>query len=309
MAKSRNKIVGKTKRKVTVKKTLFAAGDSLDQHAIAAAHMFADPCGAALAPSVYPGERGYVNRFVLNTVTGVTAGSTACNWIIKPGNAVSWPNDQPNSSAAVAVGFGNTVAGNSFLVANSSKQRCVGYCVDVRPNAAPNNATGTIHFGIGAASAFTNGTAMSVDQIIAMCSESVSCSQAVVAPLSIKWSPGSLDDRYSPTWSLGFSGDDDSDRNVLIFAATGFPVATGFQIRFTALYEWVPKIGLGVMTDATTPKPSRCDKECVLRNLKRKDPEWWYSIGKKSINIAKQVTTGYLTGGAIGAMGAVAKFM
>lgn len=312
MAKNRSKIVGKSKKvmvKRKTKQTVAQTGDTLDSHAIRAAAMYSDPCGAELAPSVYPGERGYVNRFVQNQVLGTAGGSTALAWVIKPGNALSFPTELPLPSTSVAIGWGNGVAGNAFLVANSSKQRCVGYCVDIRPNSAPNTATGTIHFGVGSASSFPNGVNTTVNDIIAMCSESVSCSQAVMAPLSVKWCPGSLDDRYSPTWTAGFFGDDDSDRNVLIIAATGYPAGTGLQFRFTALYEWVPRLTLGVIIDATATKPSRCDKECVLRNLKRKDPEWWFSIGKKTFNVARQLTSGYFTGGVIGAMGAAAKFM
>lgn len=311
MAKLNNKSknIGRSVPKRKKQVIMRSVGDDLDAYGAKAANMYADPCGAELSSSVYPGERGYVNRFVLNSVLGTAGGSTACAWVIKPGNALSFPTELPNASTPILSLYGNTVAGNAFLVANAAKQRCVGYCVDIRPNAAPNTATGTIHFGVGAASSIPNNVSLTINDMIGLCSESVSCSQAVMAPLSVKWCPGSLDDRYSPAWVANFFGDDDSDRNVLIIAATGYPAGTGLQFRFTALYEWVPRATLGVIIDATAPKQSRCDKECVLRNLKRKDPEWWFSIGKKAINVTKQITAGYFTGGAIGAMGAAAKFM
>lgn len=283
-------------------------GESLDLVAKSHAAMLHDPCNSDLTPSVYSGDRGYVNRFVFNNNLGTTAGTTAWAYIIKPGNSISFNTDQPTSAATIAVGYANGYPGNVFLAANAAKHRCVALCTTIRPTAAPSSATGTIHFGIVNAASVANGTVVSVDSLVGLCSDSVSVSQALMQPLEVKWSPGGFDDRYSPTWTAGFTGDDDSDRNVLIVCGIGFIAASGVQARTTAIQEWSPKQSLGITNDATSVSPSKCDKECVLRMLKAKDKSWWWSLGKKTFNFGKGVTKGYYTGGAIGALGAAVRF-
>jgi hypothetical protein len=124
-------------------------------------------------------------------------------------------------------------------------------------------------------------------------------------PLDVKWSPGTFDDRYSPTTTA----DDDTDRNVILICATGLPAATGLQFRMTAIYEWVPFISLGIVNDSTQVKSSVCDKECILRELKRKDINWWWSLGRKTLKVASAVATSAATAGLPGVMGTVMNFI
>lgn len=284
-------------------------GEKIDSYGAGAARMYEDPCGAELVPSVYPGDRGYVNRFVYNRVLAAGAGQTCAVYIIKPGNSISVASEPLLPTTSIGLPYGNEYPGNVFLAANASKHRCAGFCVSVRPIASPNNVTGTIHFGVLNASSVPGTLSTTAQALAALCTESISVSQAAMAPLEVKWCPGGFDDRYSPTWSAGFTGDDDSDRNVLIVVCLGLPPATGMQFRATAIQEWTPKVDLGVVQDATAQKPSICDKECILRNLKRKDPDWWWNLGKKAYNVGSQLVAGYYTGGPIGMMGAATRFM
>jgi len=300
----------KKKRRVKTQTSVMAKNDDLDTGGLAAARMFYDPCGADLAPSAYPGDRGYVNRFVANFTVANTGGITSIASIWKPGNAVSSNISALLPSDPQTITYANAMPGNVFLAANSSRQRCLGFCILVRPLCTPTTASGTIHFGNASAASLANGVSTSPDGLSSnVCSESVSVSQALMAPLEIKWSPGSFDDRYSPTWQAGFTGDDDSDRNVLVLVAIGLPPGTGLQIRVTAIFEWSPRPSLGIVQDATSVKQTLCDKECIIRNLKRKDPNWWWGIGKKAFGVGKSLVQGYYTGGAIGAMGAAVKFI
>lgn len=277
----------------------------LDQAALAHARMLCDPCGADLQPTVYPGDRGYINRFVRNNVLGSGATDTSFIYIIKPGNALGSRTvaASPGSNQTIAFGNGN-FPGDAFFSTNAAKQRCAAFCTTIRPVAAPNTATGTIHFGIVSASSLLNSTALSAETAATYCTESVSSSQALMAPLEIKWVPGSFDDRYCPQGVT----DDDSDRNVLLMVGIGFPVGSGVQIRETAIVEWSPKVGLGVAIDATAVRPSECDKECVIQMLNQRDKDWWWNLGKKALNITKKAVTGYYSGGAIGALGAITGF-
>lgn len=283
----------KKRRNAKVKK------QALDVHAMAHARMLADPCNADLAPTVYTGDRGYMNRFVNNYSAGVTTGQTAWCIIVKPGNQVAHLSADTTSATATILTYSTTnFAGNVFLAANSSKARTAGYCVDVRPFSSPNTVTGTIHFGIVNAQSLAAGTSITYDNLTQYCTDSVSASQALMAPLSVKWSPGSFDDRYSPYGSLA---DDDSDRNVILIVGIGFPAATGAQLRCVSIVEWAPLKGLGAVNDATSVRYSTFDKDAVLQYLKSKDSSWWWSIGTRGLRFIKAASTFY-AGGAIGAM-------
>lgn len=290
------------------RKRMASSGDDLDPAAQAAAKMLYDPCGSELVPSVYPGDRGYINRFTSNFNSGQGAGETSSIIIFKVGNNVAYNGSTANAVTAQTVSYVDTQApGAAFLNTNASKIRATGACLAIRPSAAPNTATGQIYYGVIPASALVNGTSVTAQDIIPLLSQSCSASQALLNPLEIKWSPGTFDDRYCP--ATGITADDDTDRNLIVVVTVGFPAAAGFNVRATAIYEWCPNPALGVAIDSTSVAPSKCDLSCVLRNLKRKDADWWWSLGRKTLAGMQAVSTGYLTAGAPGAIMALSKFV
>lgn len=294
-------------RKPKMKKR--APEDSLDEHAVKAAHMYYDPCGSDLAPSVYPGDRGYVNRWTSALTAGGVTGETCCIQIFKPGVNVTAGSGNAVPTADISVGYTDVNApGAAFLNTNASKVRCLGACIQVRPNVAPNTCTGQIYFGVLPASSIPDGaTATTYNGIFASLSQSVSASQALMQPLEVKWSPGAFDDRYCPV--TGITSDDDTDRNIIVVLGIGLPPGTGLHMKLTAIYEWIPARSVFTTIDSTSINPSKCDFNCVLRNLKRKDTEWWFSLGKKVLRGAKDATMGYYTGGVVGLTSAMAKFL
>lgn len=279
----------------------------LDAYGAAAANMLYDPCGAELVPTVYSGDRGYINRFIANSSVSIVALDTVSILVVKPGNQTCFFAGGATSTTNTAVTWNNTLyPGKPFYNTNASKARSAGYCMAVRPNSAPNTATGTIYFGNVSASAFPNGINVNADALIPLLSESVSCSQALMNPLEVKWCPGGFDDRYN---TVGVNIDDDSDRNVLVVVTIGLPAASGLNVRQTALTEWTPNNALSITNDATAIKPSVCDKDCILQHLKRKNPNWWWNLGRKAVDVTTSIATGYYTGGIVGAMGGAVKFM
>lgn len=280
--------------------------DPLDAYAKMHMAMLADPCGSDLSQSVYPGDRGYVNRFTANQGLGTTATDTVFALVIKPGNQVMFAAAGANSGTPTTIVYSSGgFPGIGFLGTNASKARCVAHCVNVRPNASPSAGTGTIHYGVINAAALPNGKATTFDAILSYCTESVSASQALMSPLEVKWSPGGFDDRYNQfTSSLPVITDDDSDRNVLVVVFTGYPAGTGAVAKYTTIQEWSPNVALGITCDATSVKQSVCDVQCVLRNLKRKDANWWWKLGTATVRGASAVASAYYTGGPVGALSA-----
>lgn len=280
-----------------------AKQDVLDFAAVGAARMMDDPCDAVLTETVYPGERGYLNRFAMNGSLGQTTGNTVVVFLYKPGNGVAYYNELPSDATSFTTAFGNTVPGNAFLAANATKSRCAAFCSSIRPIASAANVTGTIHFGMVAASAVANGTTFTAAGLINLLPESVSASQALYAPLEVKWCPGDVDDTYSP-WPAIIS-DDDSDRTVLVVVARGLVAGSGVQYKNTAIWEWVPQLTTGIAQDPTSVRSSSADKEDVLRYLKRKDANWWWGLGKKTAKMGGKIVRGYVRGGVVGALGAL----
>lgn len=282
--------------------------DDLDSAGVKAAQMLLDPCGAELVPSVYPGDMGYMARFNATFSAGTTVGQTCSAIIFKPGNNVVANTSGSTTSDGYTIGFADTQApGAVFLNTNATKCRAVGACVQVFPNGAPSNATGVVNYGIVPASAVANGIVTNFDQLIALTTHRVSIAQALMNPLEIKWVPGTFDDRYSPT--VGITSDDDTDRNVILVVISGMGNALGVNLRLTAIYEWAPGSTIGVPFDATVVKPSRCDIGCVIRNLRRKDANWWWRLGLSGLQFSKSAAMGYFTGGPVGAVSAAARYL
>lgn len=275
------------------------SGDLLDAAGRKAAHMLFDPCGSMLEESVYGGERGFVNRFVRTGTHGTAAGQTASVFIYKPGNALAAYASVVDDVTSFAVSFGTSFPGQGYMNTNGTKCRAVSFCSIVRPVASPNNATGTIHFGILPASALPQGASTTVSALVGMLPQSVSVSNALYTPLEIKWVPGNGDGNYSPL--TGITSDDDTDRNLVVIVVRGVPAASGVQYKDTAIMEWVPNLTSGIATDLTQPRSSRNDIDDVLRVLKQKDPNWWWSLGMKAFKLGKKAVAGYASGGIAGA--------
>lgn len=275
-------------------------GNLLDAAGRKAAHMLFDPCGAMLEESAYGGERGFVNRFVRTGTYGTGAGVTTSVFIYKPGNVCGSYHDVASDTTSFTVAFGTSFPGQGYMSTNGTKARAVSFCTIVRPVASPTTATGSIHFGILAASALAQGTTTTPSALIGMLPQTVSVANALYSPLEVKWVPGNGDGNYAPTG--GVFSDDDTDRNVLVVVVRGFPATSGVQFKETAIMEWVPNVSSGVSTDLTQPRMSRNNIDDVLRVLKQKDPNWWWSLGMKAFNVGKKAVSGYATGGIAGAV-------
>lgn len=306
MVKKKSMMTKRTMAKNVKRKVKVVDSDSLDQWGVGHAKMLYDPCDSLLEESVYPGDRGYVNRFQAVGTYGTGAGATSWITVIKPGNVCSTNFDNVGSAVNNTLAFSKAAyPGATFYAGTTSKVRAVSFCISVRPIASANNATGTIYFGVVNAQTFKNGTVLTNDTAASFLTNSVSSAQALMNPLEIKWSPGGFDDRYADTPNLG---DDDNDRNVLIVVGTGFPAASGVQYRMTAITEWAPAGTFGIIQDATATGRSRNDIHAVTKALKNKDPNWWWSLGRKTLGLTKAVVGGYAAGGAIGALGSAVKF-
>lgn len=284
-----------------IKSSSKSVGDDLDSYGVASMKMFDDPCGATLSETIYEGDMGYVNRFVSNFTLGVGATDTAAGLVIRPGVGVAATATAASSGSIMTFNYGDTVMpGAGYLNSVSTKFRCAGFCAIVTPIASPNNSTGTISVGNIPQSSIPQSSSFSADTVNLNLNEKLSSSQALIAPFQVKWQPGLFDDKYCG--SVAVLSDDDTDRNALCIIMTGFPAGSGVNVRLVGIYEWTPIATTGIVIDSTAIKRSRCNLACVLRNLKRKSPTWWFELGRAAVG-------GYIQNGVMGAAAKSIKFL
>jgi hypothetical protein len=268
----------------------------LDSHALAHMRMLYDPCSAELAESVYSGDKGYVNRFKSDFSVGGNAGTVATAIFIYPGAGLMGTIETATPATSQIFTLNNSgVPGVSYLISNASKIRTVASCVVVSPLSSPNNAVGQIHYGVIPANSIISGGSYSINGLLSLCTQRVSAANALTNPLEVKWSPGGFDDRYSQ-----ITNDDPSDRNEILIIGYGLTPTTGLALRRIDITEWVPLQNTGIAFDGTATKKSRCDINCVIRNLKRKDSNWWWSLGQKALGGIALMSQAYMSGGLVG---------
>jgi len=303
-----NKIVRKAKRAVrgAVRKAKRLADTvsttMLDAKAAAAANMLMDPCNAALSEACYRGDGGYRSRFVTNTTIGVTAGNTAAAIAFIPSNNTVAVCSAASSGAATtwAVLSG---PGSGFLSSTASAIRSLGACISASPVTSNLNVAGQVYTTICPVSSLQSnavaGSAVTIDNLLSLCNKYGKVT--IDAPMESKWIPGSSDEEY--TTGTASLPSDVSDNNVILMCFVGFPGASGFVCRLTNIIEWKPQPFLGIVSESYLGNPSKNTIEHVKQALKAKDPNWWSNIGKGVYSVVR----GYMTGGAVGAIGAAMK--
>lgn len=280
-----------------VMKMVRQPADVLDEAAYKHLAMLYDPCGADLDESVYGGDKGYVNRFKTDFAIGGGAGTTSVALFFIPGSGLMGNIETGTPGVGQVFTLTNSgVPGASFLTTNASKSRTVAACAVVAPIVSPNVATGQIHYGVVPASTVISGGNYSINGLLTMCTQRCAAANALINPLEVKWSPGGFDDRYSPI----STNDDPSDRNAILIIGLGLPPQTGLTIRRVDITEWAPLQNTGITFDAAAHNRSTCDINCVIRNLRRKDPDWWWSLGRKALGGVRKLSSAYMTGGLVG---------
>lgn len=249
------------------------------------AAMLYDPCNARLSACVGRGDAGIMQRFSTSFNVGTGVGATAGYLVVVPGAGLITSADlAATTTASTATYAATSTPGYALLNANSANMRCVGCCVEIMPLAAESSRAGWFALGNVAAGLIPQGGSVTPDGIAGLLPTTMRVGDGST---SIKWSPGSNDDLYN---GLGLLASN-TDNNAVAFVWGNCPAAVGFRIRITAIVEWRPKAGMGMVDSAVEVSGTRSTLDDVKRFLTSKDPNWWWSVGKSVFNAAKTVAT------------------
>jgi hypothetical protein len=93
--------------------------------------------------------------------------------------------------------------------------------------------------------------------------------------LELKLRPGATSSGFSPV--LGALQDDRDGLPCLVATVSGIPGGTGCRFRLVVVYEWIPKVSSGVMTNSMVAD-SMNSLQMVLNVLDKAKPGWQYDL-------------------------------
>jgi len=282
MAKNKNKQSKKAPKRAPRRRGTMRAAPGTN-HALAYAQLLRDPCNASTSlEAYYPGEKGFVQRFIADIVTNTTAGHTS-------GVILFHPNSDGLATLSAAASSGTFVLnagsytlssspGQAFLTGAANKTRSLAACVQCFPSAVSvTNMTGEYAMGVVSMSS-TFGT-LSTDNFFNILSNRGNMTKEKA---ECKWYPGALDDRYSQ-WNV-ISAVDSSDTNVIAIAYRGYPAGAALSIRFTNVVEWTPNTSAGLT--ATNQVSTGVNHNNVVAALQKHDPHWYHNLSREASNFA-----------------------
>lgn len=289
-AKNTKKVVQKAKPAASKAK----AFRQLDSAAQQWAQLIADPCGARLTNSIWPGTAGsFVARFETDYVIFSEATATAGNVVFVPGgNSVFVNKDVLVNDTATSTLLTNVLApGVGFLNSVAGAVRCVAACAQVSfPGTELSRsgivAGGVTNFGNFAQNVATTGgganTAVSAAQVRTLCQHTERMPSTM---MEILWMPGAGDQDWyevGSTQTPKEAVDDMANKNCIVLSASGFPVSTGIRVRLVSVLEWTPRANQGMVSSVEIPKSFNSVND-VLRALPAsKGTDWFINAHAKA---------------------------
>jgi hypothetical protein len=236
-----------------------------------------DPCQGPLV-SVYPGEKGQIGRFVLDTSYTIGGTDTAYIGGFWPALNGAFNQSAANGATVVApswsVGTASSV-GYSTFVALYQKTRCISACVEITlPSVSALNIVGEITTACLAAGTFqpSPGGAQSLtpNDVFTLSPTKYMLQRKVYEQ---KFSPGQLDSRYNA--ACDSTQVDGTDTNALFYAIRGVPAGTTITVKWTAVYEGTARRLGGMATSATNMRAGSHDTATnVAAALHSQHPGW-----------------------------------
>jgi len=266
-----------------------------------------DPCYAPMTHLPGLTTTGNLLRFESDFIIGEGAGQTAGVVVWRPGGMMGGTPEAVNTDngfiyaqravdtdswvfAAPSVAAGNTVAtyvpGYSYLQSNARAYVCVAACARLMWPGSEQNRQGFVFGGDAPSFALTVGAPnYTVAGLRATAPKSV---RMPANDFEVKWRPGTGDLSMQYPGSTGTDYEVDS-RTSLYLGWSGLPAATGVRIRFTAVYEYLPPLVLGMVPPMGALSVSGENPARAIAELDKSNPQWVYS------KIREYATAGAIT--------------
>lgn len=237
----------KNKKSAPMSMTMRSVVKAVKQHA----EMIMDPCNAFLVHPLYAGGgSGTLVRVSSAFSIGTTALATTCGVQWTPGaffggtgtNPVllSFDNAGLTATCTPVQKFGNCPGQGQLTQATVGKYRCIGACMALTPNASVMNRAGHAYFGL------TEGTSMVQNTGAATFNASNECVQLInktdgANTFEVIWRPDFADQQYvDPTTACAtaaIAAVESASHQSICAIIDGYPAATGYTVKLTAIYE------------------------------------------------------------------------
>lgn len=295
-------------------RTRVVVSSGLDEHATKYAKLLADPCNGQLTPSVFSGSNGALlarfeyDQIFNNAATDIGSAGYFCPGAIcqnTTNNAIGFGG--PWSSDTIPGALINATPaiqpGNAFLAANASGVRAIAACIQVNYMGSELDRAGVIAVGCGKLSTvvptISTATLRTLAQVVQRMPD---------APIEYRLpiTEGSELFRDPASTVNPITEPTAQDLPALFWSATGVKAATGIRVRFVVVYEWIPKIGIGMtVPNMGRVSVSRNTSSDVLRALE-KTGDWLHRGVDSAYSIAG---AGYKAGRLMSGMYSAGKSM
>jgi hypothetical protein len=232
-------------------------------------NMLRDPCSSAIGESAYRGAAGIPSRFT-RTFAVNAPGSTAFYYVGNPAALAATNNPVATSATAFTPVYNQAGAGQTFIAANASAVRVIGYCLTVDYLGTELNRSGKLYTGCVPSKFVTGGVATTIDAIKSTLSD---CTRTPDHSLESKWFPGVQNEEYAlySDIEMVFS----SGNNSLVVLAENMPDGVQLEIKETIIVEWQPLTGLGFVAAPAVGGTNPVAAVERLHGLAHNDPSFF----------------------------------
>lgn len=256
-----------------------------------------DPCSAPLVHPVGTPTGGILIRCQSIVPLGTTSASTAgmLHWV--PGGINTSNNEllfavPASSSTAIQVNASPSSPGKSFIAASASDYRCVAACARIMYDGTELNRSGRIGYGNTIGGSITASTTTTVDAIISTMSHVERTPQTVA---EIRWCPNEADMTFiDPNATI--AAQDRERRSALTIAVANYASTYPLTVEFTAVYEYKPVLGQGVVTQNRTSSTSPFTVAQVVSYINSMSGDPWVAAGMRAaanVVLNNAATMGY----------------
>lgn len=251
-----------------------------DQQAAAYAKLLLDPCHAPLTHPVGSPTGGILFRSQTIIPLGALA-TTTCgvvHWVpgsLNNGNTELLFANGLAGSTPLTFATTNTAPGKVFLAASASDMRCVAACMRIMYDGSEATRAGRIGYGNTIGGFVQTSTTTSTDALMAQMPVMERTPQATA---EIRWKPTQFDDAMiDPQATLNLQ--DRDRRGALTAMIVGHPVGAPLTLELTAVYEYLPLAGQGIVAATTHGGNSNWTVSSVVNALSNAYENPWIKKG------------------------------
>lgn len=256
-----------------------------------------DPCEGPLL-SIYPGEKGTVGRFVLESSFALTGSDTAFTAGFFPALNGAFFQSHLNAGLQLlpnwSVGAGSS-AGYATINSIFNKSRPVASCIEVSfPSLSALNAVGEFTTACVAGGTFSTtpgaiGNTISPNDVFTISPHRHIVQRKVYEQ---KFAPATMDTRYNVPFDI--TTVDTSDCNAFFIAGRGLPALTSISVKWTLVVEGTAKRLSGMATSAVNTRAGSHDTALnVAAALHSKKPGWSAGVKDWFTGFANAAATGF----------------